>query len=140
MCHDQDTTTGRYAYGDKTALFERVVGVWVGCRQGIFERGHRLAKVDPVLAEVAGRLGWVPLDDHAPSIAEIGIRLLVCPTLGISCKGRGSPAGADLVSFIPLFDRIVSQRPYRSRTYVLLRLATFHIAVPSPSPTRQECA
>ena len=30
-----------------------------------------------------------------------------CLTLGISCKGRGSLAGADLVSFIPLFDRTV---------------------------------
>ena len=27
-----------------------------------------------------------------------------CLTRGISCKGRGSLAGADLVSFIPLFD------------------------------------
>jgi len=30
---------------------------------------------------------------------------IVGPTPGISCKGRGSLAGADLVSFIPLFGR-----------------------------------
>ena len=42
--------------------------------------------------QAATRLGW---HWHDPAVG---------PTPGISCKGRGSPAGADLVSFIPLLD------------------------------------
>jgi hypothetical protein len=77
-----------------------------------------------VLAEVAGRLGRIPFDDHARSIAEVAIRLLVCPTPRISCEavpaccrdGAGmrrhlneshpglpcSGAAESFVSFIPL--------------------------------------
>jgi hypothetical protein len=40
-----------------------------------------------VLPQIAGSLRRVPLDDHAPSIAEVALCLLVCPTLGISCEG-----------------------------------------------------
>jgi len=88
MCYDQDAAASRYSYRDKTARLKRVVGVWVGGRQRILQRRHRLAKVDTVLPEIAGRLGRIPLDDHRRSIAEVSIRLLVCPTLAISCQGR----------------------------------------------------
>ncbi len=86
MCHDQNAAVSRQAYRDKTALLERMLWIWKGCRQGILERRHCLTEVDMVFAEVAGRLGRVLVDDHGPSIAEIAIPLMVCPTLGLSCE------------------------------------------------------
>jgi hypothetical protein len=50
-----------------------------------------------VLPEVGGGLCRIPFDDHAPSIAEVAFRLLVCPTLRITCEAVPPsipPAGA----------------------------------------------
>jgi len=43
-----------------------------------------------VLPEVGGGLCRIPFDDHAPSIAEVAFRLLVCPTLELSCEAPKS--------------------------------------------------
>ena len=83
------------------------------------ERG-RLGDGSRCPAQAAG----VDPSQRQPNVRSVAPQL-VRPTPGISCE---RPIRSTLVCFIPLLAGLVSQRPYRSRTYVLLRLATFCIA------------
>jgi hypothetical protein len=86
------------------------------------------------------------LERHAASVA-IAI-LAAFPALrevrrtpGISCKGRGSPAGADLVSFIPLFCGITFLRG-RQSGLEQLRCAAYEFRALAPEQAlfgRQSC-
>jgi hypothetical protein len=92
-----------------------MLGIWEGRRQRILERGNSFPEGDAVLPEVGGGLCRIPFDDHAPSIAEVAFRLLVCPTLEISCEAA---IWTGLVSCISLFGGV----PIQPRSVIGSRL------------------
>lgn len=64
MGNDQDSPGARHSDGDKPLLGHGMLGVVIGCRQGIAKDGRRFVECDPVLSAIFSILTRVPFKIH----------------------------------------------------------------------------
>lgn len=81
MSHDQDAALARNADGDEASFLDGMLWIGVRGRERVLEGADRFSKVHAVLPPVAGCLGWIPLDDHAASIADASSLPKVCASV-----------------------------------------------------------